>query len=197
MPFKFTRWIPTRKDIIQSRWLAPVREHLHDPQLWRLERNGVARGAAIGVFFGFLIPFGQIVFAGICAVVFRANIAVATVSTLVTNPITFPPVYWAAYRLGLLVLGRGTGSRHADVIADSVKLNPDDVIINSGWFGWMDGAIIWLRDAGLPFVTGIVIMAVVGGILAYFLAHAMWHMRTLLRKQRFDRHRRNRYNKPQ
>lgn len=192
MPFNFSRWIPKRKHIIESRWLAPFKEHLHDRHLWRFERYASARGAAIGVFFGFLIPFGQIIFAAIAAVIFRANLVMAVASTLVTNPFTFPAVYWLAYKIGLLVTGGGTESTHANLIADSVSINPDDVMTNSGWFGWVDGAITFLRDAGLPFITGLVIMAVVGSILAYALTHAIWHLRGVFRKQRLARNRRKR-----
>ena len=192
MRFNFSRWVPKRKHILESRWLAPFSEHLHDRHLWRFERYASARGAAIGVFFGFLIPFGQIIFAAVAAVFFRANLAIAVASTLVTNPITFPPIYWLAYKLGLLVTGGGTESVHADLIAESVAINPEDVVTNSGWFGWVDGAMTWLRDAGLPFITGIVIMAVVGSILAYVLTHAIWHLRGTFRKQRLARNRRKR-----
>jgi hypothetical protein len=37
--------------------MAPLLRH---PRLWHLTRASVARGVAIGVFFGFLIPLGQI-----------------------------------------------------------------------------------------------------------------------------------------
>jgi len=192
MPFNFSRWIPKRKHILESRWLAPFSEHLHDRHLWRFERYATARGAAIGVFFGFLIPFGQIIFAAVAAVMFRANLAVAVASTLVTNPFTFPPIYWLAYKLGLFVTGGNPESRHADIIADSVAINPDDVVTNSGWLGWMDGAIAFLRDAGLPFIIGLVIMAVVGSILAYSLTHAIWQLRSTFRRQRMERNRKKR-----
>lgn len=192
MPFDFSRWVPKRKHIIESRWLAPISEHLHDRRLWRFERYASAKGAAIGVFFGFLIPFGQMIFAAVAAVVFRANLAIAVTSTLVTNPLTFPPIYWLAYKLGLFVLGGQTESAHADEVASSVAINPDDVVANSGWFGWLDGAITFMRDAGLPFVTGILIMAVVGAILAYGLTHAIWHLRGTFRKERLARNRKKR-----
>lgn len=192
MPFNFSRWIPKRKHLIESRWLAPFREHLHDRRLWRFERYASARGAAIGVFFGFMIPFGQIICAVIAAVYLRANLAIAATSTLVTNPFTFPAVYWFAYKIGLFVMGSGTESLHPDQVADSVEINPDDVIANSGWLGWVDGAITFLRDAGLPFVIGITIMAVVGSILAYGLTHAIWHLRGTFRKERLARNRKKR-----
>jgi uncharacterized protein (DUF2062 family) len=192
MPFNFSRWIPKRHQIIESRWLAPFREHLHDRRLWRLERYATARGAAIGVFFGFLIPFGQIVFAIFTAVFFRANLAIAAACTLITNPFTFPAVYWLAYKLGLLVTGGNPESQHVDMVADSVAINPEDVVTNSGWLGWMDGAITFLRDAGLPFIVGIVIMAIVGSILAYVLTHAIWQLRSTFRRQRMERNRKKR-----
>lgn len=37
-------------------WLAPL---LSRAELWRIEQRAVARGLALGVFFGVLIPFAQ------------------------------------------------------------------------------------------------------------------------------------------
>ncbi|TXC67466.1 DUF2062 domain-containing protein [Piscinibacter aquaticus] len=69
---------------------------LHHPRLWHLNRRGVALGLALGLFFGLLIPIAQIPLAGGAAVLLRANVPMAVASTLVTNPVTFGPVYYAA-----------------------------------------------------------------------------------------------------
>ena len=39
------------------------------------------------------------------AVALRANVPVAVASTLVTNPVTFGPIYYAAWRVGSTILG--------------------------------------------------------------------------------------------
>ncbi|MEO7854360.1 MAG: DUF2062 domain-containing protein [Rubrivivax sp.] len=61
---------------------------LRRPWLWQLNWRRVALGAGIGVFFGFLFPVLQITLAALCAVLLRANLPVAVVATLVTNPLT-------------------------------------------------------------------------------------------------------------
>ncbi|NJQ98977.1 MAG: DUF2062 domain-containing protein [Hydrococcus sp. CSU_1_8] len=52
-------------------------------------------------FFGFLLPIGQFLFAIGAAILLRGHLGIAAASTLVTNPLTFGPVYWLAYQLGL------------------------------------------------------------------------------------------------
>jgi len=51
-------------------------------------RRTVAGGVAVGVFFGLLIPVGQILGAAVAAICFKVNLPVAAMSTLVTNPFT-------------------------------------------------------------------------------------------------------------
>ena len=62
-------------------------------------------GVAVGVFFGLLLPVAQIPVSAAVAVLLRANLPMAVASTLVTNPVTFGPVYYGAYRLGKALLG--------------------------------------------------------------------------------------------
>jgi uncharacterized protein (DUF2062 family) len=55
---------------------------------------------ALGFFFGLLVPLAQIPLSAAAAVTLRANVPAAVASTLVTNPVTFGPLYYAAWRLG-------------------------------------------------------------------------------------------------
>src|SRR5690606_31116050 len=115
-PLLMKRWIPTREKILESRWVAPIRHHLHDDHLWHMDRESVARAVAIGLFFGLLLPTFQFVFAIVSAIILRAHVAVAAASTLVTNPLTFPPIYWFAYRLGRMLLGEPPDDRTAEMV---------------------------------------------------------------------------------
>ena len=92
-----------RESILNSRWLKPVAHRFRHPSLWRLNRRSVPRAVAIGLFVGFLIPLGQFVAAALLALPLRANVPLSAAATLVTNPLTFPPIYFAAYKLGALI----------------------------------------------------------------------------------------------
>jgi Uncharacterized protein conserved in bacteria len=98
------RWlkghVPSRETVDQYRLLRPFATHLRQPSLWRLNRRSVPRGVAVGLFVAVLIPFMHTFVAAILAIPARANVAVAALLTLVVNPITIPPMYIAAYRIG-------------------------------------------------------------------------------------------------
>lgn len=95
-------------------------------------------GLAVGVFFGLLIPIAQIPAAALVALLLRANIPAAVGSTLVTNPITFPPVYYAAYHLGDWLLGSEKNS--APVELDQIAHRPRPAS-PSGWSAFR----LWAR----------------------------------------------------
>jgi uncharacterized protein (DUF2062 family) len=99
------RWIPSREQLRQNRWLRPVARHLDDDRLWHATRGSVARAVAIGLFFGLMIPVLQFLFAIVTAIVMRAHVAIAAAATLITNPFTFAPIYWFAWWIGSHLLG--------------------------------------------------------------------------------------------
>lgn len=73
--------------------------------LWDLKNiRAVALGFAIGAFFSFVIPVMQFLIAGLFAIILRANLPVALISTLITNPLTFIPIYAAALSVGNYLL---------------------------------------------------------------------------------------------
>ena len=87
------RLLPTRERLLQSKWLRPIAHYLDNDHLRHADRSSVARAVGIGLFFGLLLlPVAQFLFA-VVAVVLRANVAVAAGFTLVTNPLTFAPIY--------------------------------------------------------------------------------------------------------
>lgn len=153
--------LPTRQQIAGNRWLGWLAPHLGHPKLWQWSRRGVALGVSIGVFFGLLIPVAQIPFAATMAVVMRANLPAAAASTLVTNPVTFAPIYYAAYRLGAWVTGEPV---------DGEEKSPATITAS-------DDAGVWQRIAalGLPLLIGLAITATLAGLLSYALISLGWH----------------------
>ncbi|MEK9811795.1 MAG: DUF2062 domain-containing protein [Bordetella sp.] len=171
------RWTPTAETVRSNRslrWLGPL---LDRPWLWRLNRRSVSMGVALGVFFGFIIPVLQSLFSAIFALVFRANLPVAIVSTLVSNPFTYVPIGILAYELGATILGESTTPEHLaffeDTFEDVNAHNP------STWDQ--------ILSVGKPVFLGLAIFAVVGSTSAFVITNLVW--RILVSSQRYKRQR--------
>ncbi len=168
------RWFraPTREELLSNRWLRPLHPFIANRQLWRTDRGSVARAVAIGLFFGLLIPFAQFLFAIGVAVALRAHVAIAAAATLITNPLTFPPIYWAAYRLGRWMLG--DDGKAAELQARAIEAQTSAVAASQG--SWQ--ALLYsLQQAGAPLVVGLATFAVVGATLGFVLVWAFWRPR--------------------
>lgn len=145
------------------RWLAPALKH---PRLWHFSRRGIAAGLALGIFFGFLIPIAQIPFSAGFAVLLRANVPTAVASTLVTNPLTFGPIYYLAYQVGATLLGE---EAEPPPMAVAGPETDDSLSMEEIWEK--------ISGVGKPLVLGLVIFAVVGGVGAYLLVTWIWRLR--------------------
>jgi len=173
------RFIPTPDAIRNSRLLRWLGPRLHEPELWQLRRHAVARGIAIGVFFGFLIPIAQIPVAALLAFLLRANLWVTAVATLVTNPFTFAPMYYAAYRLGAWLLGA------PEVVGEAAM----DPAAAGGFVAWL--AFWWerLNGIGRPLVLGLSVLAVVAALVGYYTTLLVWRIAVVLKRRRVLRER--------
>ncbi|HVL35162.1 MAG TPA: DUF2062 domain-containing protein [Burkholderiales bacterium] len=173
------RWLPKREELRGRRtlrWLGPLLER---PWLWHINRRGVAMGVAIGVFFGFLVPIMQIPLSAVAAVLLRANLPIAALSTLVSNPFTYAPIFVAAYRVGAMMLGEQPSE--ADAAAIEREVQDTDLLSPEAY-----GPTWWQRfaDVGQAMMLGLAVFAVVGGISAYFAALAAWRISVLIRLRR-------------
>jgi uncharacterized protein (DUF2062 family) len=160
--------LPTRDRVHEHRglrWLGPSLRH---PRLWRWRRHGVALGVALGLFWGLLVPVAQIPLSAAAAVLLRANLPCAIIATLVTNPLTVGPVYFAAWKVGRTVLG--------DRAPPPPVLRVDDAPTLG------DAPPDRLRDrvarVGKPLAVGLGLFAVVGGVASYLLISAGYAVRT-------------------
>ncbi|MDP3424371.1 MAG: DUF2062 domain-containing protein [Burkholderiaceae bacterium] len=178
----FKRRMPTRESVQNNRWLRWLGPTLHQPRLWHMSRKGIALGMAIGIFFGLLIPIAQIPFAAATAVLLRANLPTAIGSTLVTNPVTFGPVYYAAYRTGVSLVGEeSSAATSPEEVAARARADstPDDVGVRQQlWHFWR-----YLTGVGKPLVVGLAVFAVAGGLLVYALTSLVWVARTRWRRR--------------
>ncbi|MEJ2691725.1 MAG: DUF2062 domain-containing protein, partial [Candidatus Thiodiazotropha sp.] len=99
------RLLPNHDKVREHRHLKVFGKLLHDANLWHLNRHSASGGFAVGLFMAFVpLPF-QMVFAAAAAIIFRVNLPISVVLVWITNPITIPPIFFFAYRIGTLILG--------------------------------------------------------------------------------------------
>lgn len=156
---RLQRWMPTPESVRSNRSLAVLGPLLERPWLWNLSRRRVAAGAAIGVFFAFILPIAQILLAAGAAVLLRANLPVAALATLITNPFTFAPLYVAAYYTGAALLGETASAEVAASLASD-----------------FDPSSLLDRTTGVlkPWFTGLAVFATGGAVIAWVLVNVAW-----------------------
>lgn len=177
MPRKyFRKYLPDHATVREHRLLRPFQAWLKHPNLWHLNRHSVAGGLAAGLFGGLAPGPIQMGIAAILAILFRVNLPVAVITTLYTNPFTWPPLIVAAYWLGSLVTG-GNGAGFQEFSFD--------------WHNqpWSEFPLVfgeWLMGLGVTFLIGDLILACLLAVLGYAAAQLAWRLHVLayLRRRR-------------
>jgi uncharacterized protein (DUF2062 family) len=159
--------MPDHAAVHNNRWLAPFRDSLLHPRLWHLNRRSAAGGVAVGLFCGLLPPPFQMVSAAVCAVLFRINLPLAIFTTLYTNPITFVPLYIAAYWLGVSIVGGSGEGGQFIAPPEFAAAQPLDSLL---------ALIGWLGQLGWPLVIGVLLMASVFAVLGYAAVRVAWRL---------------------
>jgi len=109
--------------------------------------------------------------AAILAIPTRANIAIAAAFTLVVNPLTIPPLYYAAYRVG------------------TWELHHDETLVNPAAAervsGELSRLLFWVHEASGPIALGVLSIAAATAIVGYLAASVVWtfHLKRKLRRQ--------------
>lgn len=187
MKRRLKRWLPKAEKIQGNRWLHWLGPALQHPRLWHISRKGIALGLALGVFFGILLPVAQIPGSAAAAVVLRANLPMAVASTFVTNPVTFGPIYYAAYRLGAAVLGHEhVETPEAEAALEEIKREAD---ASATLFERLKSWLTNLTTIGKPLMVGLAILATVSAIVVYFLVSEAWILKTRWDRRQRTRHR--------
>ncbi len=158
---RLKRSLPTRDTLATSRWLRPIAHRLQEPRLWHIQHEAVARGVAIGLFWAFAIPVGQLVVAAAHSVWWRANIPVAAGVTLITNPFTVGFWLWLAYQVGSVLLDAPPMAPRAEG----------------------DSLVAWMASYGGPALLGMGIFAVAGAAGGYLLVKLVWRLRVYLKRR--------------
>jgi uncharacterized protein len=156
------KYLPSESEVNSNRFLRIFGRLLTRPSLWHLNRHGVARGVAIGLVTGLIPGPFQILGAAAFAIGFRANLAVAALTTFYTNPITFVPLYILAYKVGAFATGT---TAPPPPIAEFKTLGVLDMIKQ---------AFMWVYSLGDTLLIGLAIQSTLFAVVGYFLVQFFW-----------------------
>ncbi len=109
---------------------------------------------ALGLFIAYL-PFPGHVLAGIVfAMLLRVNVPVSAITTLISNPVTMGPMYYAGFELGRILLGMPPG--------------PFEFEMSFAWLGERL-ASIWQ-----PLLLGCLLLGTTLALLGYVVLDLVW-----------------------
>ncbi|HFC8518735.1 DUF2062 domain-containing protein [Neisseria weaveri] len=157
--------LPNREQIFSSRWTKPFAPMFDKPYFWTLNRRQAALSVAVGLFCGLMPGPTQMISALIVAYLVRTNLPLAIFSTLYTNPLTYMPLYYLAYKIGKFILGIDS--------ADTLTFPS----LSSGQF--LQESWHWLLGAGKPLLVGVPVLSSTLAITGYFAVLGIWKLHTL------------------
>ncbi len=150
------RHLPNRESLEKHGSVNFLSEHLHDPNIWHIHRRSSAGGAAIGMFCAFIPLPLQTLCSAALAIVFRVNLPIAVVCSFISNPITIPPMFYYAHKLGAMIIG----DKHSHV----------EFEFTLEWFGST------FLDIWQPLLVGCFTLATLSAIITYFGIRLIWRI---------------------
>ncbi len=152
-------------------YLKPFDFLLTHPVYFSAGRRTVSGGIALGVFIGLLPILGQTPLAIFGALMLRVNLPLAAVSVWISNPVTFVPIFYFAYRIGAVLLNI------------PVETMPPEFTL--AWIS-EEIALRWR-----PLAYGSLLVAISGASITYLAISTAWHVLTVQRyRQRHQKPRR-------
>ena len=164
MPLR--KYLPTREQLRATKSLRFLGDMIFEPNLWHFNRHSVSYAALIGLFCCFLpIPFQMIPCILLC-VMARCNVPLAIGFVWISNPFTFPPMMYFAYRIGIGLLGQSNQIGSIDLSLE-----------------WLTAqlAVVWQ-----PLLLGSLVCGMTAGIAGFIVVRLYWRWKVSrhLRKRR-------------
>lgn len=132
---------------------------LHNSDLWHLNRYSVSWGVSVGLFVAFVpVPF-QMPLAAAMAIVIGCNLPISISLVWLTNPVTIPPFFYAAYKTGAWILGQAP---------HHVKFE-----LSREWLVNELGAI-WE-----PFLLGCLVLGLVSASIGHIAVRVIWRIHVM------------------
>jgi uncharacterized protein (DUF2062 family) len=117
----------------------------------------VAQSIALGTFIGIIVPMGlQTVAAFPLSLLFGCNVVIATLSTLITNPLTVVPLYLTALFIGEYLTGIVIPWYNVKIFLENKNL---EALLNLG------------SDISYVFIIGLAVEGFILAIFFYFMSY--------------------------
>lgn len=148
------KYFPDSKTIKEHKHLKVFGTLLHNPSLWHLNRRSFAGAIAVGLFIAFIPLPTQMIIAAAAAIVLHVNLPVSVAMVWITNPLTMPPMFYAAYWVGALILGIPESAQDFEFTVDALMSS-----LGASW---------------QPFLLGCFVLACSSAAAGYALARYVW-----------------------
>ncbi len=155
------RLMPSPGRLRKIKSLHMLGDWLYQPNLWHINRMSASRAFFIGLFLAFCPVPIQMVLAALVAVQVRGNLPLSVALTWISNPITFGPVFYFAYRVGATVLGS----------------QPEALEFELSW-AWISSGLVAVWQ---PFLLGCLICGFFFGSLGFFTIQLIWRWHAVQR----------------
>ncbi len=150
------KYMPDHHTIREHKHLQIFGKLLHDGNLWHFNRRSVSGAFAVGIFCAFIPLPLQMVIAAAIAIMIRVNLPISVSLVWLTNPITMPPIFYSAYKVGAFVMGQAA-------LTSDYKLTAE-------WFS-EQLHLIWQ-----PFLLGCLICGIISAFIAYIVIRLLWRL---------------------
>jgi len=118
-----------------------------------INRRAVTRGLLVGLFWGFIpMPF-QMLGVIITTPIIRFNVIIGLATVWLSNPVTYPPLWYLEYKTGNFILGK-TGIDNIELTMHWFQTHWDDII--------------------LPLYVGTAFYSTIVSFLIYLLVNWLW-----------------------
>ena len=166
MPRRFFRRISAEfpRDRKYPWYMRPFEVLLRHPSFFAVSRRSITGAVWLGLFIALLPLPLQSIIAVLAAISFRVNLPVAVAAVFITNPVTWVPVYFFEYRLGLLIL----------------ELPPQAFSIEMSWRWVLEELPGYWR----PLLLGSIVTATVVASTAYVFVSVAWRLAVAARYRR-------------
>ncbi len=146
--------MPDPESLRQHKYLKMLGPWMSQPNIWHLNRRSASGALALGIFIcWFPIPF-QMVLAAIMAIILGVNLPLAVATVWISNPLTMPIMFYAAYLCGITML-------------DWPRMQ---FTFELSWH-WLSES---LHSLGYPLLMGCLLLGTLSAIVTYFASNGLW-----------------------
>jgi len=155
MPKKtLKQFMPSPARIQKVKGLHLLGDWVYQPNLWHINRYSASMAFFVGLFISYMPIPGQTLLAALLAIWLRCNLPLSVALVFISNPVTMPPMYFMAYKLGAHLLNTPVEALHFELS-----------------FHWLGNglAAVWK-----PFLLGCLVCGLSLGSLGYFTLSMVW-----------------------